>query len=191
MINIDWWEIAKLLGASISGGFLWSFYLHRKGRIFQRKLKIDVKTSSHVVNTLHILVVEVQLTNTGNVKLAARRVGPNDYVYKDEQEQLRFSCSLQVRRVDPKKITRESYLDWFKCDSLGPVPHIPAEINLLDEYVVPVENDKIVFWLEPGDVVDLTTPLALDKGHYLLKISFYGEVEKNDFWSRLIHVCIE
>jgi hypothetical protein len=170
---------------------LWTLYNHIRSRTFQRRLLIDIKTSSKTLHKMQILFVEVELTNSGKGKLAAKRVGPEDYVYKDAEEQLKYSCSLQIKRVNAEKLSDETFLDWYKCSALEFVSNIPAEINLLDDYVVPAENNEIVFWLEPGDVAHLSAPLILKPGHYLLKVSFYGENPDEDFWSRLAYVSVK
>lgn len=176
--------------AVIAGG-LWAIYHYVRGRTYEKRLLLDIKTSSSVMDKKRVLFVEVQLTNPGKGILQAKRVGPKDYVYKDEAEQLKYSCSLQVKRLDPGKLAGEAHLDWYKCPALEPVPDIPAEINLLDEYIVPAENSEIVFWMEPGEIAHLPAALVLQPGHYLLKVSFYGTNPYKDFWSRLIYVRLE
>lgn len=175
--------------AVIAGG-LWGLYHYVRGRTYEKKLLIDVKTSEDALEKKRVFFVEVQLSNTGKGILKARRIGPDDYVYKDEFEQLKYSCSLQIKRVDPKKIVSDVCLDWYKCPALESVPDIPAEINLLDDYIVPADNNEVVFWLEPGDVAHLPAVLVLDPGHYLLKVSFYGTIPLKDYWSRLAYVRV-
>ena len=58
---------------------------------------------------------------------------------------------------------------------------MPAEINLLDEYLLPNEGNKTAFRMEPGDVVYLPTTLILPPGDYLLKVSFYGNKSDKRF----------
>ncbi len=176
--------------AVIAGG-LWVLYNYWRGRTFEKKLLLDVRTSSKALPDMRILFVEVQLTNAGKGKLGAKRVAPNDYVYKDAFEQLKYSCSLQIRRINITKLVGETYLDWYKCAALESVPDIPTEINLLDDYVVPDKNNEIVFWMEPGDIVQLPAPLVLQAGHYLLKVSFYGTNPDKDFWSRLVYTQLD
>jgi hypothetical protein len=169
---------------------LWVVYHYVRGRTYEKMLLLDIKTSSNVLGEKRVLFVEVQLTNHGKGKLQARPVGPEDYVYTDKDEQLKYSCGLQVKRVALKKLAGDTYMDWYKCPALEPVPDIPAEMNLLGDYVVPAENDKIEFWLEPGDIANLAAPLVLQPGHHLLKVSFYG-ITSEDYWSRETYVRLE
>lgn len=172
------------------GGVIWQLYLHWRGRTFEKRLLIDITSSTKPFDEKRILFVEVQLTNAGRGKLEARRVGPTDYVYHDEDEQLRYSCSLQIKRINGGKIANETLLDWYNCTELEAVPNVPREINLLDDYVVPAEDNKIIFWMEPEDVVHLSASLVLLPGSYLLKVSFYGANPNEDFWSRLVFASV-
>lgn len=183
--------IVKYISIGGIGAFLFGLYNNWRGRTYEKRLLLDVKTSSKPLDDKRVLFVEVILTNAGKGKLDARRVGPNDYVYKDADEQLKYSCSLQVKRVNTQKLTDETFLDWYKSSALEAVSGIPAEINLLDDYIVPAESNRVIFWLEPGDIAHLPAPLVLQPGHYLLKVSFYGPKFDEDFWTRLVYVCLE
>ena len=116
---------------------LWHLYIFVRGRTFEKRLLLDICTSSEELGEARLLFVEVTLTNNGKGKLAARRGRLSDWVYKDEIEQLKYSCSLQIRRVNANKLKGEALLDWYDCRALEQVPDIPSEINLLDEYLVP------------------------------------------------------
>jgi len=180
----------KIYTAGIGAFLLW-LYNYFRGRTYEKRLLLEVKTCSKALDGKRVLFVEVILTNAGKGKLGAKPVGPDDYVYKDADEQLKYSCSLQVKRINTNKLKGETFLDWYKCSALEPVPGIPSEINLLDDYIVPDEDNKIIFWLEPGDIAHLPAPLVLQLGHYLLKVSFYGPKSKKEFWIRLVYVCLE
>lgn len=185
-------ELFKNLSAiAVIAGGLWVLYHYVRGRTYEKRLLLDIKTTSQVLDKKRVLFVEVQLTNAGKGVLKARRVGPEDYVYEDESEQLKYSCSLQIKRLDPKRLAGDTYLDWYECPALEPVPDISAEVNLLGEYIVPAENNEVVFWLEPGDIAHLPAVVILGAGHYLLKVSFYGTNPDKDFWSRLVYVRLE
>ena len=172
-------------------GALWKLYIHKRGRIFERKLLIDVEPSFKSLNEYRLLSVDVRLTNAGGVKLEAKNVGEDDVVYEDAFERLKYACSLQVKRLNPQKLKEERSVGWYDSDALEPVPNLPAEINLLDEYLLPNEGNKTAFWMEPGDVVYLPTTLVLRPADYLLKVSFYGTNPIKDFWSRQTHVRVE
>ncbi len=190
-MKLDWLiEIFKNISVAVIGGGLWFLYDHIRSRTFEKKLLLEIKTFSEPLDGKRVLFVDVELTNKGKGKLKARQVGPTDYVYKDEHEQLKYSCSLQIKRVKTKNFDNETYLDWYKSPELESVPGIPAEINLLDDYIVSKKNNEIEFWMEPGDIVQLSAPLVLQAGHYLLKVSFFGSDLNEDFWSRLFYVHI-
>jgi hypothetical protein len=72
----------------------------------------DVKASSRPAGERHLFFVEVQLASAGNVQLQAKQTKLDGFVYRDEAEQLRFGCSLQIKRVNTEKLT-------------GPLPVVP------------------------------------------------------------------
>jgi hypothetical protein len=183
-----WVEVIKQIPPLAIAGGLWGLYFYVRGRTFQKKLSLKVTAKSEPLGGNRFVFVEVELTNLGKGKLEARRVRPDDYVYKDEIEQLKYSCSLQIKRVKANALTDETFIDWYKTEALEPVPNIPTEIDLLDDYRVPAEEWQTRFWLEPGDTAHLSAPLILSAGQYLLKVSFYGTNAAKDFWSRLLFV---
>jgi hypothetical protein len=170
---------------------VWDFYCHWRSRKFQETLQIDVRTSTETIGEQRLLFIEVQLKNAGNAKLEAMQCKPDEFVYRDDIEQLHHSCSLQIRRLNTDKLTGSTVLDWYRCPALEPVPDIPTEIDLLDEYRVP-KNDMITdFWLEPAEIAPLSASVMLTPGLYLLKTSFYGRNIKKDFWSRTSYVLLK
>ena len=185
-----WVDVIKQIPPLAIGGGLWGLYCYVRGRTFQKKLSLNVTAKSEPLGETRFVFIEVQLTNHGKSKLEARRVRLGDYVYKDEIEQLKYSCSLQIKRVKANALADEKFIDWYKTDALEPIPKIPTEIDLLDDYRVPAEQWQTRFWLEPGDTTHLSAPLILSAGHYLLKVSFYGTSAAKDFWSRLLYVRV-
>jgi len=167
----------------------WYLIDYIRGRTFSHRLQIDIKTYTESFESRRLLFIEVSLTNAGKGKLQARPIGHDDYVYKDEYEKIRYACGLQVKRIEPLSINGETFLDWYASPSLSPVPDIPREINLLDDYIVPNDDNKTVFWLEPGDIAQLSAAMIVTPGHYLVKVSFYGK-KKDDYWSRLGYVRV-
>jgi len=185
-------SVISHLFAAFSGGGLWNLYLHWRSRTFEKRLLIDVHTEITALKNKRIVSVEVALTNAGKGMLKAMSVGPGDYVYQDENERLKSSCGLQIKRIATEKLAGEcQHLDWFNSPALEEVPGIPDEINLLDDYAVPSDGNKIVFWLEPGDVAHLYAPMILPVGAYLMKVSFYGTNFQEDYWSRLVCVSVD
>jgi len=184
-------ELIEKLSIAITGAALWALYLHWRGRTFEKRLLLDISTSSEPFDEKRVLFVEIKLTNSGKAKLQAKPVKRGQWVYKDEIEQLQYSCSLQIRRINPNKVKAETLLDWYNCPALEQIPDVPTEINLLDEYILTNEDNRIEFWLEPGDIAYLPATLILIPGDYLLKVSFYGPDAKNDFWSRQIHTHLK
>lgn len=180
-------EVIKQIPPLAIAGGVWAIYFYIRGRTFEKRLSLSVTAKSEPLGENRIVFVEVQLTNHGKGKLEARRVRPGDYVYKDEIEQLKYGCSLQIKRVKGNAAD-ERFIDWYKTDALETIPNIPPEIDLLDDYRVPDEQWRTRFWLEPGDAVHLSAPLILSPSHYLLKVSFYGTNATKDFWSRLFYV---
>lgn len=96
--------------AVVTGG-MWVLFNYIRGRTFSSRLQIDIKTNSESFESRRLLFIDVTLTNTGNGKLQARPIGPNDYVYRDEHEEIRYACGLQIRRIESVNISGETYLD--------------------------------------------------------------------------------
>jgi hypothetical protein len=175
--------------AVVAGG-AWALFNFIRGRTFSSRLQIDIKSNSESFESKRLLFIDVTLTNTGKGKLQARPIEPNDCVYKGEHEEIRYACGLQIRRIEPIDISGETYLDWYNSSSLSPIQDIPGEINLLDDYLVPSDNNKTVFWLEPGDVAQLSAAMVVMPAHYLVKVSFYGIDADEDYWSRLVYARV-
>jgi hypothetical protein len=183
------WHQIQLFTVPAVAITLWEFYKFLRGRSFQNTLIIDVTTSSQPSGERSVVFVDVQLKNLGKGRIKAKRIGDGEYAYKDEIEQLKHSCGLQVRKINTASVTTDAHLDWFQSSALERVEGIPDEINLLDEYILTDKNNVVEFWLEPGETVHLPAPLLLSSGHYLLKVSFYGP-RHSDFWSYIAYVHV-
>jgi hypothetical protein len=183
-------EIFKTISFTAMGAAAWALYTHWRGRTFKKKLFIDIKTKVEPTRLNKILDIEVQLKNISKVKLQARPIAFKNRVSRDQKEQIKYSCGLQIKRINTRKIAYPSNLDWYTSPSLEPIPGFPAEINLLDEYIISNESNKIIFWIEPEEVVQLNATVVLEDGHYLLKVGFYGTNPDSDYWSRQNYVHI-
>ena len=143
------------------------------------------------MNEKWIVSVEVVLKNNGKGKIQAWSGGDGKLAYKDALEELKRPCSLQLKRISSTVEQDNQYLNWYNSASLVSVPDIPSEINLLDDYVMTDDHNRVEFWLESGDTVHLPATLILNPGNYLGKISFYGRKPKKDFWTRFVFLNLE
>ena len=182
---LEW--LKYIVGPSILVG-LWELYKFIRSRTFASRLKIEVGSTATPLGERYLVFVDVQLTNFGRGKIQARPLDASQVAYEDAVETVRYSGSLQVRQIEAGSIDANGYVDWFRSAAVKPLDGVP-EINLLDEYTLPDENDRVEFWLEPDEVVNLGAPIVLSPGHYLLKVSFYGP-ESDDFWHKLEHVYL-
>lgn len=187
------WLDRLLSGISFTAvaGILGKLYLHLRGRVFEKKLSIDVSASVHRAGHRRSVFFEVKLTNAGRVKVQAFAGGPGVYAYQDSSEALRYSCSLQLRRVDSEKLGEAAIIDWYDEVTVKRVDGIEPELNLLDEYLLPLHGNVTAFWLEPGDTAYLTAVVVLPAGFYLAKIAFYGTKLDEDYWHRLVELHLD
>jgi hypothetical protein len=181
-------ESLPLLALGAGG---WQLYLHLRSRTFQKRLAIDITASNRTVGDKRSLFIDVKLENTGRVKLEAFKSSPSTFVYQDQHECLRHSCSLRLKRINMSKLgSQATHLDWYRSEALEAVDGIPTEINLLDDYILPKNGNVTTFWLEPTDIVHLSAAFILPVGLYIAKVCFYGRDIESDYWSSEMDVHI-
>ena len=143
-----------------------------------------------------MVFLDVVLTNEGKRKLEAKRVPANHVAYKDTGEVLKYSCGVELRKIQTSLILTNKSLDWFTDTNLLQCPAgIPAEVDLLGEYELADRSDPstygtAAFWIEPTEQYHLGTTLILPKGDYLLKMHFIGNDTDEDFWSRIVYMQV-
>ncbi|MCX7424673.1 MAG: hypothetical protein NTW96_03450, partial [Planctomycetia bacterium] len=132
------------LAAVVGGG--WAVYRYWFHRVYETVLAIRVSVSQHPLGAKNLVFLQVTLANKGKRRIVAKRVKADHLAYADKEEKLRYSCSLQVKRVLDTLVAQDTYLDWFRSDKLQPLAEMPSEINLLDLYVEP-ESGEVSEWL--------------------------------------------
>jgi hypothetical protein len=176
-------HVAVIVASIIGGG--WAMLRVFQERSFDSALTIDAKLSG---SGTHPAFLEISLANVGKVKLQAKPSDRNAFAYNDGVERLKHSCSLQLKRLVPLAGIPDTRIDWFEDTKFVNPPL--DEINLLNEYEDPHHNDRVDFWMEPGEVYHLGVPLALSAGVYLAKVTFIGARNDREFWSRIILVRV-
>jgi hypothetical protein len=182
----DYWEIvlqALTLTVTLVAA-CFAYFRFIANRTLQTRLGIVTTIRSVPYGKLYLTCFEVKLSNTGTVKLGARKILPPD---KDKRwgEVVPYACSLQVKQLK-QGLPEGKGLGWFDPDC-GPLslptdngdPKHEAQ-NLLSEYMVTDSKGKDVscdFWMEPGESYKLSVARILAPGHYLGKITFLGQRE--------------
>jgi len=176
--------------AAIVGG-LWVVDRIKRERTDEAALEMSLSTSSSVVGTQHLVVLTVHLVNKGKTKIQAKseRDG-RGFVFSEDGEQaekLRFPCSVQLKQLDPTAINGSQRLNWFAggpwkdvLGSEGP------EINVLLEYENPERDNKVEFWMEPGETYHLGVPWILEKGTYLAKLTFVAAPQETGWLDKVL-----
>jgi hypothetical protein len=175
---------ATAIGIIIGGA--WVYYRFGLTRAKETALALDLTYTCTPYKGGNTLVFfDVTLTNTGVVRLTAKRNPPP--VYKDKCETLQYSGDLLVRRISDD-IQPGTQVRWF--------PQPPSvsfsnniELNLLQEYEI--SDGKADFWMEPGESYHLGTAIVLSSGTYIAMVTFLGSGAYNrEFWRRSFLVQI-
>jgi hypothetical protein len=171
--------------ASIIAG-IWALLRLRRERTHEAALKIEI-LSTPVDPGARYTAIEVILTNQGHVKLQANEAIKPGPVYADRLETISFSCTLAVKRIADHAEGKSFCIDWFDSDLFSLA--IP-EINLLAEYQNPERNERVEFWMEPGESYRVGSVLRLPPGPYLAKVTFVGSNSSEDFWTQVTHFSV-
>jgi hypothetical protein len=168
--------------ASVIGG-LWVLLRLIQERLWDSALDINIRSSMVSTETHPLTFLEVKLINRGKVQLRAKVRRTRGLAFEDKAEQIKYTCSLKLKRLRPPIVSTNAWIDWFDDKNFETMQYL--EIDLLNEYGDPNRNDRTDFWMEPGEVYKLGVPLALCSGIYLAKVTFIGERSDSEFWSRI------
>lgn len=177
-------SVSVALASLIAG--IWALLRLRRERTYEAALKIEVD-STPVDPGARYTAIEIILTNQGHVKLQANEAIKPGPVYADRLETISYSCSLSVKRIADQAEGKSLRIDWFDPDLFSLA--IP-EINLLAEYQNPDRNERVEFWMEPGESYRVGSLLHLPPGTYLAKVTFVGSNSSEDFWTQLTHFTV-
>lgn len=182
------------LSSAVLIGGLWATYRFFIQRAYETALEIDVcVTSSTYADDRFLVFFDAVLKNRGQTRISARprRFAQSQLLpsFEDSAETLYYSFGIKIRRI-PKNILNNASLDWFESEYLEPVPGVPSEINLLNEYDYS-KNGAVDFWIEPNETYHCGIPLILAGGDYVAKLAFLGNRGGWEFWSRIVHFRVE
>ena len=174
--------------AALAGGS-WALLRFKRERSDESALDMEVSVKGDKTTTANTFAVfvEVKLKNVGKTKIQAEPTARGDIAYKDADEKIAFSGSLQVRSVSVPSAA--GYLNWYDEKIAMPIPGL-SEINLLSEYEIPEKAGLLDFWMEPGETYTLGKTVALTAGLYLARVTFIGARNDGDFWTRLVQFSV-
>jgi hypothetical protein len=180
-------NVAVGLAAFAAG--VWALYRVRVERSLEPALTMEVTAVPTRRGDSFVVPVRLTLRNTGKVLVACRGRREGIPVWTDTLETLYFPLALQVRRLLVPDTPAATAFDWFDDSVTAPVPGLPDEINLLRPYETPGSHDTS-FMLEPGDTAIVEFSLALPAGDHLIKGTFVGLSDPNDFWTDIRYVPV-
>lgn len=170
----------------------WALYRFGARREGESALAIDLELTVRPYRDDRSLVFfDVELANTGAVRLAAkRRKDPafSDLIRDGEiwGEEIRFSGDLMLSRV-PDALAHGHAWRWYRQPRSDAAVDI-LEFDLLEEY--DDGDGRSAFWMEPGEVYRLGVPIVLRAGIYVAKVTFIGQRSDQEFWRRLFLVQV-
>jgi hypothetical protein len=174
--------------AAVAGG-AWVLLRLWRERSNQAALTIDFAASSKPFEAAHIVFLNITLTNVGKSMVKAKVKKGGAIAYGDKDERLEYSCSVQLRKVQPSAPPAVAELDWFKSPAMHRIPNITA-INLLSDYENPDRDNRLEFWMEPAESYSLGRHVILSAGIYVAKITFIGAGADTNFWTRVVQFVV-
>jgi hypothetical protein len=179
-------NFAVVLAALVGG--VWAWRRYHLERTNEAALEIGFGYKTSAVGEDFLVEIDVVLTNKGKTKIEANTRRTDGFVYSDDVEKLKYSASLQLRRVQPWDPNSNRHLDWFESPLLQPVLGLHPEINLLSDYEDP-GTGVVQFWMEPEEIYHVGAVVVLQQGHYIAKATFIG-ANDGDFWTRVAAVSV-
>jgi hypothetical protein len=181
-----------IVGLAALVGGVWVLLRLVQERTDEAALALGLSCSSSPYEQVYLVYFNVRMRNVGRSKIQAKAKQRNGYAYDDDEERLKYSASLQVRRI--KQIAPSQgplHIDWFEKD-IGRLEKIPGleEINLLSAYEDPRKANRIDFWMEPGESYGLAASIILPAGLYMAKITFVDARSDRDFWTRIVQIRV-
>jgi hypothetical protein len=180
-------------GLAILAGGGWTLYQFALRRAFESALSIDctVRTepskhhSGEPIEEHFVVAIEVVFTNIGNRRISAPPALTSKQI-EDYQGAAKHPADLEIRQL-PEEVSVPSFVGWwYKKQQLRTIPGIPEHVSLLYEYTK--KDEKIDFFMEPGEKYALGTVFILPRGHYAAKIVFVGERKlAAEYWSRILY----
>jgi hypothetical protein len=181
-----------IVGLAALVGGLWVILRLKRERTDEDALSIEVSSTTSPYGSEFSVFFDIRLHNVGKTKIQAKPSRAKaEYAYDDSVEKLLYSGSLQLQRVVITAVPAGGrVLDWFdKSGRLEAVPDLP-EMNLLSCYEDPNNDNRVDFWMEPGEIYSVGASVILPAGLYLAKITFIASRSDRNFWTRMIQLHI-
>jgi len=97
----QWWPLIKdgsvILAALIGGS--WAFFRVLAERTFRAALIIGITYLTKPVAGVHLVHLDVTLTNRSKTRLRAKVCREAGWAFDDGTERLRHSCGLQIKQI--------------------------------------------------------------------------------------------
>lgn len=142
-------------------------------------------SSIEYTNSLYLVNFDVCLTNKGLVAVRARRQIPR--AYEDRDECIDYGGDLLIRRIAPVLKTNDP-VNWFTKDH----EHSPRPNDLQSDLLRIFRGDagSTDFWIEPGELYHVSSDHALERGNYLVMVTFIGNRGPEECWRRVFVVQV-
>jgi hypothetical protein len=194
-VTMDWFKdapemaehIATVIALMVGGGWVLYQYVIRRSGETGLAITVKPRTACRDGNSRFVFL-EVGLKNTGHRRLTA---SPNNQsqLQGEFERSIQFAGSLQLRSIDPAYSGPSTHVDWWDYGTSKMLRGLAVpEVNILREYTDP--EDRVEFFMEPGESYRLGSTFILEPGVYLAKVVFVGKA-KREYWSRIVPIRVE
>lgn len=168
---------------------VWTLYLFLLRGSFETSLAIDLSVQSEPRDGQYVVFFQIKLDNIGGRRITAPSVLSQKQIV-DYEDSVEFPCDLQLRTLRGATSTSRFVGWWSKRDPLlSEIPGIPTHISVLYEYTR--SDQRVDFFMEPGERYVLGHMFILPAGHYAAKLVFVGErATAAEYWSRIFYFCV-
>lgn len=175
----------------ILGGILsavWTFYLFLLRGSFETSLAMDLSVDAQPRDSQFVVYLQVKLSNIGGRRITAPPTLSSEQI-KDYEHSVIFPCDLELRVLNGT-ISTPCFVGWWsKRAPLKNIEGIPTHISVLYEYTR--ADEKVDFFMEPGESYVLGHVLVLPAGNYVAKLVFVGQrATAAEYWSRIFSFSV-
>jgi hypothetical protein len=173
-----------ILGTLLAG--VWTLYVFLLRGSFETSLAIDLSVETQPKDGMHVVFLQIKLNNIGGRRITAPTELSAEQI-ADYEDSVMFPCDLQLHAFD-HATSGPQFVGWWsrKAKLLSEIPNVPTHISVLHEYTG--SDQKVDFFMEPGEKYVLGHVFVLPAGHYIAKLVFVGErATAAEYWSRIYY----
>jgi hypothetical protein len=176
-----------VLGTFIAA--VWTLYLFLLKGSFETSLGMSLSVETQQGDAQSVVSLQIELSNIGGRRITAPRELSAGQI-NDYEDSVLYPCDLEIRTLDGTTSTSRFVGWWSRRDSLlSPIPGIPKHISVLYEYTR--ADQRVDFFMEPGEKYVLGHIFILPPGHYAAKLVFIGErATAAEYWSRIFYFYV-